>query len=255
MTHIHAVFFTLAGTLTLGLLHEIAPTVTGSDTFAAKPHVLRSLSEGVEQAVLGRINTVRKARGLQALKPNQTLAATATTFAGFMARTGKYGHDVDGRTPAVRAGERGYHYCLVAENLGRLATNEALDPDGVALRLVDAWLDSPGHRANILEPLATETGVAVKIANDGMFFAVQMFGRPQTARFTVKIANETAATIAYDLSGKSYSLPADATRSHERCEPGVLSVGAASSKDIAIAGADTFVVRRSAQGLTLMRNR
>ncbi len=69
----------------------------------------------------------------------------------------------------------GYNYELIGENL-------ALGDFGTDQKLVQAWMDSPKHRANILNPKFTEIGVS---ASNGMFknekqwIFVQHFGRPQ----------------------------------------------------------------------------
>jgi uncharacterized protein YkwD len=42
--------------------------------------------------------------------------------------------------------------------------------------MVDMWMDSPGHRANILKPQYTRIGVGVAQAANGAWFGVQVFG-------------------------------------------------------------------------------
>lgn len=44
-------------------------------------------------------------------------------------------------------------------------------------RLVQMWYDSPGHRANMLDPRAKTIGVGVAIAPNGKLYAVQNYGR------------------------------------------------------------------------------
>lgn len=44
-------------------------------------------------------------------------------------------------------------------------------------RLVQMWYDSPGHRANMLDPQAKTIGVGVAIAADGKLYAAQNYGR------------------------------------------------------------------------------
>lgn len=70
----------------------------------------------------------------------------------------------------------GYEYLVVGENLA--LGNFDGDED-----LVQAWMDSPGHRENILNEKYTEIGIA---AGEGIFegeetwLAVQVFGRPSS---------------------------------------------------------------------------
>lgn len=68
----------------------------------------------------------------------------------------------------------GYEYIVVGENL-------ALGNFGGDKQVVRAWMNSPGHRANILDPRYQEMGIAV---GKGMYngkeqwIAVQHFGKP-----------------------------------------------------------------------------
>jgi uncharacterized protein YkwD len=70
----------------------------------------------------------------------------------------------------------GYEYILIGENLAMGGFKNDLD-------LVDAWMNSPGHRANILNTHYTEIGVAVargKFEGKDAWMAVQHFGVPKS---------------------------------------------------------------------------
>jgi hypothetical protein len=70
----------------------------------------------------------------------------------------------------------GYEYITVAENL---ASGDFADAEA----LVDAWMNSPGHRANILNHDVTEIGIAVaytEFQGRMQYVAVQHFGRPKS---------------------------------------------------------------------------
>lgn len=91
----------------------------------------------------------------------------------------------DGRTVTDLAKEAGYEYVLVGENLalGNFASSAAL---------VKGWMNSPGHRANILQKKFTEIGVATVTGTykgREVWVSVQEFGRPRAACPTVS-ANE-----------------------------------------------------------------
>jgi uncharacterized protein YkwD len=58
----------------------------------------------------------------------------------------------------------------VAENI---ASNRNVD-DPVRTA-VEAWMDSSGHRANILNPRVAETGLGVAVDGDGTLFFTQLF--------------------------------------------------------------------------------
>ena len=47
-----------------------------------------------------------------------------------------------------------------------------------AQAVVNGWMGSVGHRANILDPKVTQIGVAVKVASDGSLYYCQVFGAP-----------------------------------------------------------------------------
>ncbi len=69
-----------------------------------------------------------------------------------------------------------YDYILIGENL-------ALGNFGNSRELVDAWMESPGHRANILNANYTETGVSVLsgfFEGEKVWVAVVHFGTPKS---------------------------------------------------------------------------
>ncbi|MCR4334802.1 MAG: CAP domain-containing protein [Patescibacteria group bacterium] len=68
----------------------------------------------------------------------------------------------------------GYEYILIGENIamGNFPDDEAL---------VKAWMDSPGHRANILNNRFTKIGIAVErgeFNGKSTWIAIQIFSRP-----------------------------------------------------------------------------
>jgi hypothetical protein len=71
----------------------------------------------VQEQIVELTNELRRREGLEPLHVNSELNEAAGYFADYMARTDKYGHTADGRTPADRASAHGYDYCLVLENI------------------------------------------------------------------------------------------------------------------------------------------
>jgi len=58
----------------------------------------------------------------------------------------------------------------------------AFNPKSFARAAVDGWLNSPGHRANILSPYFDRSGIGVAVSGSGMAYATQVFmGPPRTA--------------------------------------------------------------------------
>lgn len=128
--------------------------------------------------VLGTINETNAQRevfGLPALKQNAFLNEAAQRKVEDMFAQQYFEHV---SPQGVDAGDvinsAGYEYITVGENL-------ALGNYDDDAELVQAWMDSPGHRENILHDRFTEIGVAVmKGEFDGhtTWLAVQEFGRP-----------------------------------------------------------------------------
>ncbi len=127
-------------------------------------------SQGCDR-IIQVVNQIRAQDGLPALVYHPQLEADAQAYADFLAANGAISHTADGRTLDVRAEAAGYTtWTALGENLagGYATTDDA----------VNAWMASPGHRANILNPLFKETGVGCawnQSTSYGSFY-VQEFG-------------------------------------------------------------------------------
>lgn len=159
----------------VGLL-AIAITIEGlvlSNGFAffRDTQNLASVLPGV---VASLTNDARTADKLPELRESVVLAKGAQLKAEDMARRGYFSHnDPDGVPPWKWFKEVGYAYEYAGENL---AVNFN-DSDEV----VDAWLDSPTHRANILKANFTEIGIGMATGTykgRETVFVVQFFGKP-----------------------------------------------------------------------------
>jgi hypothetical protein len=140
-----------------------------------------------------------------------------------MARTDTYGHTADGKRPATRAQQHGYHACIIAENIANYYSPSGITTEALAQWFFQGWKQSPGHRQNMLDPDVTETGVAVAQSKQtGYWYAVQMFGRPLSQRLTFQVANRANVGIDYVLGGRTLPLPPRSTRTHQRCRPAEL---------------------------------
>jgi len=150
--------------------------------------------QSVEQAIIQRTNEFRKSKDLRAVQTDESLTQAAKKFAEFMARTGKYGHRANGTTPAERAEAAGYDYCVVRENIAYRTNSGEVTAKSLIDVFVQGWIDSPPHRENMLADYVTETGVAVATTDSITYYAVQMFGRPRSAAFQLKLTNESGET-------------------------------------------------------------
>lgn len=121
----------------------------------------------VAQASLCLINKLRRQRHLRALKDNPQLHRAASRHARDMVAGGYFSHDSpDGRGVSDRvkgAGYvRGYARWQVGENLAWGSGVKS-----TARRIVLAWMDSPGHKRNLLDPGYREAGLAVVAGSPG----------------------------------------------------------------------------------------
>jgi hypothetical protein len=139
-----------------------------------------------------QVNSERSQYGLKPLTVNYKLQAAAQAKANDMAAKGYFAHNSpDGRTPWSFITAAGYSYSAAGENLA-----EGYDD---ANYVVTAWMNSPGHRANLLNSNFTEVGYAISSGTyEGrtVTFVVQEFGLPkyQTAVTTVSKPATTATT-------------------------------------------------------------
>lgn len=116
----------------------------------------------VREATLCLINHERVARGERTLRPDGRLAQAAQGHSESMAAEDYFAHDgPDGSTPLSRMRAAGYIHRSrmgfeVGENIAWgtlwLATPKAI---------VDGWMRSPAHRANILDASYRDTGIGV----------------------------------------------------------------------------------------------
>lgn len=170
-----------------------------------------------EQRIVEQTNRLRRAQGLPGTVQNRQLDAAARGFAQFMARTGQYSHQADGRQPVQRTRAAGYDECLVAENIAFQHSSAGFGTQELAEGFFDGWRNSPGHRRNMLDGDATETAVAIARSDRGRYYAVQLFGRPASQSIRFEIGNRGPQAVRYELDGKPFELPPRSTRTHTQC--------------------------------------
>lgn len=144
----------------------------------------------VSQNLLALINNARQSQNLPALAFNDRLNSAAQLKAEDMLANGYFEHfSPTGISPWQWFKKAGYVYEYAGENL-------ALDFSDTRV-VFDAWMQSPTHRANILNPNFREMGLAVEsgqLLDHQATLAVLMFGSPQPAKtVSVSKANQTPA--------------------------------------------------------------
>jgi len=122
-------------------------------------------------------NQRRQEQGLQPLKLNNELSVAAAEKAKYMFANNYWAHIApDGTTPWYFIKNAGYEYLYAGENLARGFTTA---PD-----VVQAWMNSPSHRENMLSKNYDEIGFAVSSGNltgSETTLVVEMFGKKYIA--------------------------------------------------------------------------
>ena len=111
-----------------------------------------------EQEVFDLVNEIRVANGLEEFVYNETLAQTARAHSEDMVERGFFAHkNPDGQSSSDRMTAAGINWTQTAENIAAGYKS----PEAV----VEGWMNSPGHKANILGP-CKEMGVGLAISQD-----------------------------------------------------------------------------------------
>lgn len=139
-------------------------------------------------------NNNRASNRVSFLTTNPLLESAAQKKANDMASKGYFAHtSPEGKTPWYWFNEVGYDFQYAGENL---AVNfvDSIDVDS-------AWMNSPGHRSNILNGKFTEIGIATA---KGMYngretiFVVQMFGKPLRSNAVKRLVGGANSPVAIE---------------------------------------------------------
>ncbi|MDB5204510.1 MAG: hypothetical protein JWP09_538 [Candidatus Taylorbacteria bacterium] len=127
-------------------------------------------------ALVAFTNDVREGKNIAPLKENDTLAKAAQIKANDMAARGYFSHYTpEGLPPWTFISQAGYQYSHAGENL---AVNFVDSKD-----VVDAWVASPTHYANLIKDEYKEIGIATAEGNyqgKKTIFIVEFFGTPKS---------------------------------------------------------------------------
>ena len=158
---------------TLRTAARIAPPAAPPATPPATPApTTRPPPSPPEQHIVELVNAERTARGLRPVAAQAQLAEAADIHAldqrnrscRNLSHTGTDGSDV-----ADRVDRTGYRWSRLAENIA------CGYPD--ATSVMNGWMNSDGHRRNILHPDLTHIGVSLEQSDGGDAYWVQVFGR------------------------------------------------------------------------------
>ncbi|GAA1890269.1 CAP domain-containing protein [Asanoa iriomotensis] len=144
-------------------------TTSSPATKRSTATVSTSGAGGTQQAkVVAEVNRQRAMNGCGAVTVNAKLTKAAQLHSVDQAEHNKMSHDgSDGSTPWDRAGDQGYNNAI-GENVAMGYRDAA--------SVMEGWMNSPGHRANILNCQAKAIGVGLAKASDGSPYWTQLFG-------------------------------------------------------------------------------
>ena len=121
--------------------------------------------------LLDLTNSERKKAGLAELKLNPKLQKAAEQHSLNMAKQETLAHELDGKGPSDRIRDLEYSFQAMGENCaeGQRTPDEA----------VKSWLNSQGHRENLLNATYIEIGLGVAESKAGIRYWTQVFATPQ----------------------------------------------------------------------------
>lgn len=149
-----------------------------------------------EQYLFSAANAERAQHGLQPLKWDETLHRAAQRHAGEMAARQSISHQYAGELDlAGRGRAAGAKFTVIAENVAEAWS---------APEIHDAWMRSPDHRANLLDPRVNSVGISV-LRRGEQLYAVEDFDR--TVRNLSFEEQESAVAELLRTEARLYLLP------------------------------------------------
>jgi uncharacterized protein YkwD len=162
--------------------------------------------------VIDAVNQERVKNNLPALKTNPKLMEASRNKVDDMIANGYFAHisPVDGKKWSSFIRNAGYDYIEAGENLANGFDNV---PD-----LVTAWMNSPTHRDNILNPNVDETGLAVRSGYlDGYptIFVAQSFGKRDVPALPSTPKADKTESNTVKTTEPAKNIPAESNRPQE----------------------------------------
>jgi len=198
------------------------------------------LASVISNVLVDKTNEERVFTDLSSLKTNDILELAAKLKAEDMAKKGYFAHTTpEGYDPWYWLTEAGYNYAAAGENL---AVNFSDSED-----VVNAWMDSPGHRDNILHESFTEIGIATakgEYKGKETIFVVQFFGTPSVAAAQIEVKDTTPPEPEVEIVPE----PVEVAAAQEEKEPIVIEEAFIQTESI-----DTSTLALKTAGSTVER--
>lgn len=124
-----------------------------------------------EQELVDRINARRKEAKLEPLTISPLLFEAARQHSQSMAKQRELKHTLNDQDLPARLKAVGYAWSRCGENIAR--------GQGTPTEVLQTWMDSPGHRANLLQDSATQLGVGMAKGADGQTYWTLVVAAPR----------------------------------------------------------------------------
>jgi len=160
------------------VLRRVAVTFVAALTMMGALSVAAPAANASSGSFVSRINAARRSAGRPGLSVRSDLAAVAYRHSQRMAAKNSLYHNPN-------LGAQVSNWQAVGENVGR---------GGDVASLHQAFMNSPTHRANILDRDYTEVGVGVVVDGNGIMWVTEVFRRPMRAQVTRKQAPRKPST-------------------------------------------------------------
>ena len=163
-------------------------TTIGCQRFAYKGHVDDSFESQDKKILLDMHNNIRfltSSIKLDALRKSDKLSAAAQKHADYLALSGTFSHSgFGGSRPSSRVDQENYQWIRVSENIALGDFSFRTGTESVE-RVMKGWMDSPGHRANILGNYR-DVGFGIAQNKQGRRIWVVVFGTQLPLRTDMK---------------------------------------------------------------------
>jgi uncharacterized protein YkwD len=145
---------------------------TDDDVLKAEPRDPRLTEvESLEMQCFNEVNRLRVGRGLAPLAFNEVLLRVARDYSRRMAEEHFFSHnDPEGRSVRERVTSANVRWRMLGENLAY--SNGYINPVAVSLM---GWMDSPGHRRNLLDQTWRQMAIGAWISANGTVYFTQIF--------------------------------------------------------------------------------
>jgi uncharacterized protein YkwD len=152
--------------------HPERDVVTDDDLLepSANAKMIQEVEE-LETQCLNEVNRLRQRHNVAPLRFSEDLLQVARNYSRRMAQENFFSHnDPDGRSVRERVDEASIKWRVVGENLA--TSNGYINPVAVSLH---GWMESPGHRRNLLDPEWRQTAIGVWISDNGTVYFTEIF--------------------------------------------------------------------------------